>query len=91
MENKLLLNEIKEHYKLFPNFDYDDEYISHRYFRFHDNNTIIIPIDIAKEIIEESISYPRIIASMAEKSCRLYANSNVNIVGKTATNNNWFD
>jgi hypothetical protein len=90
--NKSLLNEIKEHYKLFSNYDYyDDEYIFRRYYQFHNNNTIIIPTDIAKGIMNEPISYPRIISSMAEKSCRLYANDNVNIVGKVATDNNWFE
>jgi hypothetical protein len=91
VENKSLLTEIKEYYKLFSNCDYyNDEYISRRYYQFHNNKTIVIPTDIAKEIMCEPISYPRIIASMAEKSCRLYANDNVHIVGKIAVDNNWF-
>jgi hypothetical protein len=39
----------------------------------------------------DSKSYPRSIASMAEKSCRLYANENVKIVGQIANEKKWFD
>jgi archaellum biogenesis ATPase FlaH len=91
-ENKLLLSEIKECYQLFSNYDINDEYIYHHYIRFRDDNNFTnIPLDIARDIMEEPISYPRIIASMAEKSCRVYANKNINIVGKAANDDHWFD
>jgi hypothetical protein len=87
-----LLNEIKEYYHLFFNCGINDEYIYHRYVRLHnDDNSVNIPIDIAKNIMEDSKSYPRIIALIAEKSCRLYANENVKIVGEIAIANKWFD
>jgi hypothetical protein len=31
------------------------------------------------------------IVSMAEKSCRLYANEKVNVVGRIAADDDWFD
>jgi hypothetical protein len=91
VQDKLILNEIKKYYSLFSNYDYDYEYEYRRYIRHRDDTNAIIPIDIAKEIMEEPTAYPRIIASMAEKSCRLYADKNINIVGKIAIDNNWFD
>lgn len=69
----------------------DTEYISHLYFRFQNDNNIKIPIDIAKNIMNDSKSYPIVIASIAEKSCRLYANKNVKAVGKIAKEKKWFD
>jgi hypothetical protein len=86
------LNEIKEYYQLFSNCYIDDEYMYYRYFRYHfDSDVVIIPINIAKKIMEDFKSYPRILVSMAEKSCKQYANENVNIVGEIANENNWFD
>ena len=91
-DNNNLLDQIKEYYQLLSNYDFDDDYIYHRHFRRHnDREFVSIPIEIAKQIMEDSKSYPRIIASMAEKSCRLYANENVNIVGKIANDQKWFD
>jgi hypothetical protein len=90
VQNKSKLDEIKKYYKLFSNYDYEYEY--QLYIRHHvDNSVIGMPIDIAKEIMGEPTAYPRIIASIAEKSCRLYADKNVKIVGKIAIDNNWFD
>lgn len=92
MPNKLeSLREIKEYYKLYSNSKIDIEYISHHYFRFQNGNNIKIPIDIAKKIMKDSKSYPRIIASIAEKACRLYANKNVKAVGRIAKDKKWFD
>jgi hypothetical protein len=41
--------------------------------------------------MKEPISFPWVITSLAEKACRLYANKNANIVGKTAIDKKWFD
>ncbi|GHT67832.1 hypothetical protein AGMMS50239_31740 [Bacteroidia bacterium] len=92
-KNIKLLDEIKEYYKSVSNYDIDEEYLFHRYFRYYhiESDTNIIPIDIATSVMEDSKSYPRIIASMAEKSCRLSASRNVKIVGQIANNNKWFD
>jgi len=50
-----------------------------------------IPIEIAKTIMEDSKNYPKLIAYMAEESCRLFANENTNPVGQIANNANWFE
>ena len=86
--NKDLLDQIKKQYKLFSNFDINYEYIRH-IFRFHDeSDSVKIPINISKNIMKNPLSYPRIITSLAEKTCRLYANENVIIVGKIAKEKN---
>jgi hypothetical protein len=90
--NEKLLANIKEYYTLFSNCDINDEYIYHRYLdTFESNNHSIIPIDIARGIMEESKSYPRAVTSIAEKSCRLYANEHLKIVGQIANDEKWFD
>jgi hypothetical protein len=91
--NEKLLNQIKEYYKLFSDFDISNEYLYYRHFyRFRDDSDINgISIDIAKYIMKDPISFPRIIASLAEKACRIYANINVNIIGKTANDKKWFE
>ena len=86
-----LLDEIKDCYVLFPNCDVNNTYMYHRYLRSDDKEHIIIPIDIATNIMKSSKFYPRIIVSLAEKSCRLYANENVKIVGRIANDEKWFD
>lgn len=50
-----------------------------------------IPIDIARKIMMDSKNYPRSIASLAEKTCKLYANTNTIAVGKIALEQNWFE
>lgn len=89
--NSDLLSKIREYYNLCSNSKVDTEYILHMYFRFQNDNNIKIPIDIAKNIMNDSKSYPIVIASIAEKSCRLYANKNVKAVGKIAKEKKWFD
>lgn len=86
-----LLNEIKEHYKLSSSYYTGNGQMFHKYIQMSNNENIVIPVDIAKSIMEAPKSYPRIIASIAEKSCRLYANENVKIVGEIADNDRWFD
>jgi hypothetical protein len=92
MNDKELLNQIREQYKLFSKFDMDYEYIYNHFIRHNNENDFSnIPIDIAKDIMKDPLSYPRIIATIAEKKCRLSANENIKIVGKVASENNWFD
>jgi len=92
MNDKELLNQIRKQYKLFSTFDVDYEYSYNRFIRHYDEHDFNnIPIDIAKTIMKTPLSYPRIIASMAEKKCRLFANENVKIVGKIACENKWFE
>ena len=52
---------------------------------------VTIPYPIAKEIIINYKDYPKIMGSLAEKACRLYANANLTPVGKIAENETWFD
>jgi hypothetical protein len=91
VKNISLLDEIKKHYELSTN-SYIGEYIAYHYFRFNnDKEFVVMPIDIAKNIMKTPKSYPRLIASIAEKSCRLYANEHVKIVGQVANEKKWFD
>lgn len=91
VKNVKLLEEIKACYELFPNCDINYTYMYHRYLRLDDSERTLIPIDIATSIMKSSKFYPRIIVSLAEKSCRLYANENVRIVGQIANDEKWFD
>lgn len=81
-----LLNDIKE---IYSSLTYYDERLYHFYPRYS-NEIKELPIDIANTIMAESKKYPRIIASFAEKSCRIYANKNTRPVGQIAKNENWF-
>lgn len=49
-----------------------------------------LPIEIAREIMKDVKNYPRVIASIAERTCRLYANKNAKQVGQIAQDDNWF-
>jgi len=92
MNDKKLLNQIKKQYKLFSNFNIDYEYLYNQFIRqYHRNDFNNIPINIAKDIMRDPLSYPRIIASIAEKKCRLFANENVKIVGEIASESKWFE
>jgi hypothetical protein len=87
-----LLDQIKKYYKYFSNYNINHEYLYSRLIRLHyENNSINIPLNIAQDIMKDPLSYPRIIASMAEKNCRLYANEKNKIVGKVASEKKWFD
>lgn len=83
-----VLDDIKKYYSLLNNYSFND-YLFHKH--YYQNSTKEIPIDIAKKIMEDAKSYPRIIASMAEKSCRQYANKKIIAVGKIANDKKWFD
>lgn len=86
-KNQLLLEEIKKTYSKTSDFNVEYYY----YGRLFRQNAMKIPLDLAKLIMEESKEYPRVIASLAEKSCRLHANKNIKAVGYIAIENNWFD
>jgi hypothetical protein len=91
VEDISLLDEIEKYYKLSTNSDIG-EYMDYHYFRFNnDKEFVVMPIDIARNIMKTPKSYPRLIASIAEKLCRLYANENVKIVGQVANEKKWFD
>jgi hypothetical protein len=85
-KNEELLDSIKIIYHQLTNFS--NKYLFHR---VHSRlETTIIPLDIANKIMADSKSYPRIIASVAEKSCKSYAFQNTVAVGEIAKANNWF-
>jgi hypothetical protein len=80
-----LLKEIKDIYSSALNYE-------ERYYHNHFRNSVKeLPIKLANEIMTESKSYPRVIATFAERSCRLYANKHVKAVGQVAKDENWFD
>ena len=52
---------------------------------------LIIPFHIAQKIMKSPISYPAIITSEAEKSCRIHITQNLKPVGLIAQEQNWFE
>lgn len=86
-EDESLLEEIKNTYSYIPyNMGYRNIYMI-----FKQQQSILIDIQTAKKIMEDSKKYPRVISVLAEKSCRLYANENMTPVGETASKDNWFE
>lgn len=85
--NEQLLSDIKKFYSLYSNFKIDD-YAFHTFYR---GAVKPIPLTIAHEIMKESKAYPRIIASIAERSCRIFANDSTVAVGQTANEEQWFE
>lgn len=83
--NKSILYDIKIAYKSINNFD------EGRYYRHRFDELIEMPYEIAKTIMEECKEYPIIISSLAEKTCRLYANEKLKAVGEIAKKEKWFD
>jgi len=82
-----LLNEVKNTYSTLTNYE---ERLLHLY-PPHLNTVKGLPIEIANTIMTESKKYPRVIASFAERSCRIFANKNIIAVGQIAKNENWFE
>ena len=82
-----LLNEIKKVYMKVNRFE--ESYYYYSMYSQQDYNKI--PIDIANYIMNESKSYPGVIASLAERSCRIFANSKQKSVGEIAKLEKWFD
>lgn len=87
-DDQRLLADVVKYYSSLKNYTFNDYIFDKRYYR---DSSKEVPIDIAKKIMEEPKSYPRIIASIAEKSCRQYANSKIIPVGKIASNKKWFE
>jgi hypothetical protein len=85
--NQEILKRVKEVYLISP--EYSEEFWHYKV--QHLEQSAKIPIKIAKKILLETKNYPRIIASIAEKSYRVYANQHTIPVGKIASEQNWFD
>jgi len=85
--DRSILQKIKDIYSTFVK--YGENYM--HYHRHYRNEEFKIPIEIAQEIMLESKNYPRIIASVAERSCRLIANKSLMAVGQVAKDEKWFD
>jgi len=85
--DRSILQEIKDIYSTF--IKYGEHYMP--YYHYSRNEEFKIPIEIAQEIMLESKNYPRIIASVAERSCRLNANKHLIAVGQVAQDEKWFD
>ena len=81
-----LLQEIKEIYGRTSTFN-ERVFL----YRFLSDVTPEIPYEVSKEIMENYMKYPRVIASFAEKSCRIYANERIKPIGKIAKEENWFE
>lgn len=85
--NREILYQIKKSYS--QNFKDNDSYLFYHFRRI--NVSCDIPISIAKEIMKEPRKYPRIIATVAEKSCRINANKHLIPVGRIAQEEKWFN
>ena len=85
-KNLTILAEIKELYKKQVGF-------SKRYYRYeraYHHNAQVIPHKNAILIMKECKDYPRILSSLAEKSCRYYANKTITPIGEIAEKDKWF-
>jgi hypothetical protein len=74
------------------NLHSNGHYINKNYYRnqyFFD--TKVIPIDVARMIMEDSKNYPLSIVFLAEKSCMVYANKKSKVVGQIANEESWFE
>ncbi|NTW33179.1 MAG: NACHT domain-containing protein, partial [Bacteroidetes bacterium] len=65
-----LLNEIKDSYKAMKRFDYKLFLYINRYIK----NKASMPFEAAKVVMSSPKEYPRLIASIAENTCRVNAN-----------------
>jgi len=81
-----LLNQIKEMYKNI--YSYNERY----YYYSYDNNEVNrIPLELSKKIMSNCKDYPKIISSLAEKTCRQYANEHQDAIGQIAIEGKWFE
>jgi len=78
------LQEIKQAYSKI--FFYEERH----YYSLNQNNPTKMPYEIAKQIMSECKDYPRIISSLAEKTCRVNANKNLKLIGEIAHAEKWF-
>ena len=89
--NESVLSKIRSLYT--NDFQYFEEYMVYNYrsnnYRYKSQNKIAIKS--AQEIMKEPKSYPRIIATIAEKTCRLNANEHLIPVGTIAQEEKWFN
>lgn len=87
-KNEEILDEIKVYYNKMMNLD---EAYNYSYYPTYRNNNTKLPIEISRKIMEESKNYPRILASLAETSCKIYANKQIKSVGEIAKKDKWFE
>jgi hypothetical protein len=85
--NESLLAEIKQIYRKLKKYGYTF-YIYGDNHRRHSNK---IPIEIAKKIMIDCKEYPILISSLAEKSCKINAYSEIRPVGEIAKQEKWFE
>lgn len=88
--NDVKLSEIKKHYQNIKRYKFN-HYIFHAYHLNSHYDYKEIPIELAQKIMLEPKLYPRIVATIAEKSCRHYANKKTIAVGEIASTKNWFE
>lgn len=84
-KNEELLDEIK---KMYQNIYLYDE---RHYYEYNNNDVIKIPLKIAKTIMSNCKDYPKIISSLAEKTCRQYSNEHLTPIGEIANRVKWFE
>ncbi len=84
--NTEILKNIRQTYMKLNGFN-DNYYYRHIY---HPDNPNLLSYDIAKQIMKDCKNLPRYIVSLAETTCRKYANKSVKPVGEIAKKNEWF-
>lgn len=90
-DDSTLLFEIKEIYRATK---FINKYALRRMSHLPRSREIIptkMPYSVAKDIVANSKEYPRVISTIAEKTCRSIAFQNINHVGTIAENEGWFE
>jgi len=83
-----ILEEIKKVYSKVKRYDSRYYYMRRHYYA--KESIDVFPVEMARKIMEECKKYPRLISSLAEKSCRLYAHKELRPVGNIAQEEKWF-
>lgn len=86
-EDEKLLENVKTLYASSTEASRTDQF----YYRRARHSRFKIPYESAKKIMESPIEYPRIISSLAETSCRHFANLNIKEVSQIAKEEKWFE
>lgn len=88
--DQLLLKKIKDIYACIPyNMGTKNSYMMN-YESIRRRQQSLMDVRIAEGIMTDSKKYPRVISTLAEKACRLYANENITPVGEIASKDKWF-
>jgi hypothetical protein len=86
-ENMEYLTEIKSLYEKTNKYTFEE----YSFYRLQYDNSYPLQERVAREIMADAKNYPRIIASIAERTCHKIANKKLKPVGNIAKEQNWFN